>query len=148
MSGHRDSGFISASCEQVFDLVADVERYPEFLPLWRWARVAQQEHERTYVTEQEIGLGPIRERFVTRTTLSRPSAIQVTSDDTLFQAFHIHWEFTPMRSGCRASIVLRWEMRSRPLQRAIDLLLPGVARSMVDAFRNRAGQELRQRAEG
>jgi coenzyme Q-binding protein COQ10 len=142
MTGHRDTGFISASCEQVFDLVADVERYPEFLPLWRWARIARKEEQREYVTEQEIGLGPIRERFVTRTMLARPTNIQVTSDDELFRAFHIHWEFVPMRSGCRASIVLRWEMRSRALQRAIDLLLPGVARSMVDAFRARADREL------
>jgi coenzyme Q-binding protein COQ10 len=145
MTVHRDSGFISAPCDEVFDLVADVERYPEFLSLWRAARVYHREGD-VYFTEQEVGLGPIRERFRTRTALFRPTRIEVTSEDTLFRAFEIRWHFAPVRSGCRASIGLLWETRSRPLQKAIDLLLPGVARSMVDAFRARADQQLRDRS--
>jgi coenzyme Q-binding protein COQ10 len=142
MTIHRDSEFISQPCNAVFDLVADVERYPEFLSLWRSARVYHREAN-TYLTEQEIGLGPIRERFRTRTVLNRSARIDVTSDDALFRTFEIYWEFAPVRSGCRAVVGLQWEMRSRPLQKAIELLLPSVARSMVDAFRARAEQALR-----
>jgi coenzyme Q-binding protein COQ10 len=139
MTTHREARFIRAPADTVFDLVADVERYPEFLPMWRHARVYQRQGD-VYLTEQEIGLGPISERFRTRTELRRPDRIDVTSDDVLFRAFHIRWGFQPVRSGCRASIELTWEVRSWPLQAAIDLLLPTVARTMVDAFQRRAGQ--------
>jgi coenzyme Q-binding protein COQ10 len=139
MTTHREARLIPAPREIVFDLVADVERYPEFLPLWQHARIYQREHD-AYLTEQEIGLGPIRERFRTRTELRRPDRIDVTSDDALFRAFRICWSFQPAPSGSQASIALTWEVRSRRLQAAIDLLLPTVARTMVDAFQRRAAE--------
>jgi coenzyme Q-binding protein COQ10 len=142
MTTHRETQLIAASCDRVFELVADVERYPEFLSLWRHARVYHREGD-VYMTEQEVGLGPICERFRTRTELRRPQRIEVTSDDTLFETFQILWGFEPVRTGCRASIALTWEMRSRRLQKGIDLLLPTVARTMVGAFQRRADQLLR-----
>src|SRR5512134_3338248 len=86
MTTHCETRLIAASCDQVFELVADVERYPEFLSLWRCARVYHRDGD-VYLTDQEIGLGPIRERFRTRTELWRPHRIEVTSDDPLFEAF-------------------------------------------------------------
>lgn len=144
MTTHRETRLIAATCDQVFELVADVERYPEFLSLWRRARVYHREKD-AYMTFQEIGLGPIRERFRTRTELRPPRNIEVTSDDPLFEAFEILWAFDAARGGCRASIALTWQMRSRPLQAGIDLLLPTVARRMVDAFSKRADNILQRR---
>lgn len=141
MTTHRETRLIEASCDQVFELVADVERYPEFLPLWRRARVYHR-GDNVYMTEQEIGLGPIRERFRTRTVLCRPHRIEVTSEDTLFDTFHILWGFDPVCGGCRAAIALTWRVRSLPLQAGIDLLLPTVARTMVSAFSGRADEVL------
>jgi coenzyme Q-binding protein COQ10 len=141
MTTHCETRLIAASCDQVFELVADVERYPEFLSLWRCARVYHRDGD-VYLTDQEIGLGPIRERFRTRTELRRPHRIEVTSEDSLFETFQIIWGFDPLRGGCRASIALTWEMRSRRLQKGIDLLLPTVARSMVAAFSKRADRLL------
>lgn len=143
MTTHRETQLIAATCDQVFELVADVERYPEFLSLWRRARVYHRESD-MYMTDQEIGLGPIRERFRTRTDLRHPQSIEVTSDDQLFEAFQILWGFDSVRGGCRASIALTWQMRSRPLQAGIDLLLPTVARTMVGAFSKRADRVLRR----
>jgi coenzyme Q-binding protein COQ10 len=142
MTTHREARFIGAPREVVFDLVADVERYPEFLPLWRNARVYQRDDD-AYLTEQEIGLGPVRERFRTRTELRQPDRIDVTSDDALFRTFRICWDFQPVPSGCQASIALTWEVRSWRLQAAIDLLLPTIARTMVDAFQRRADEVAR-----
>lgn len=144
MTTHRDTQLIAASCDQVFDLVADVERYPEFLSLWRRARVLHRGRD-AYTTDQEIGLGPIRERFRTRTELRRPQRIEVTSDDPLFEAFRIVWGFDSVRGGCRASIALTWQVRSRSLQAGVDLLLPKVARNMVQAFSRRADELLLRR---
>jgi coenzyme Q-binding protein COQ10 len=141
MTTHCEMQVIAASCDQVFELVADVERYPEFLSLWRRAHVYHRDGD-VYLTNQEIGLGPICECFRTRTELRRPQRIEVTSEDWLFHTFHIVWRFEPVRGGCRVSIALTWETRSRPLQRGIDLLLPTVARTMVRDFGKRADQVL------
>lgn len=142
MSTHKDSQIIQAPRERIFDLVADVERYPEFLPLWVDAHVYRHSGETTYFTEQEVGLGPLHERFRTKTVISRPDAIEVTSADGLFRDFRILWTFTDVGLGkkqaCRTDIALTWQVHSWLMQRAIDMVLPETARSMVRAFARRA----------
>ena len=144
MSTHRDSLVIAAPRERVFDLVADVERYPEFLPLWLDARIYRHRDESTYFTEQEVGLGLLHERFRTKTVMERPNSIEVSSHDGLFRDFRIHWAFadagTAAKPACQVDIALTWQVRSRLMQRAIDLVLPETARSMVRAFDRRARQ--------
>ncbi len=142
MSIHRDSLIIPAPPERIFDLVADVERYPEFLPLWLDARIYRHQDETTYFTEQEVGLGPLHERFRTKTVMTRPDIIEVTSHDGLFRDFRIRWTFEDAgvggKAACRANVALTWQVRSWLMQRAIDLVLPETARSMVEAFARRA----------
>jgi ribosome-associated toxin RatA of RatAB toxin-antitoxin module len=145
MTTHRETRFVAAPLELLFDLVADVERYPEFLSLWRSAHIYQRE-EGGYFTDQEIGLGPIRERFRTHTRLMRPEWIDVTSVDPLFQAFHIHWDFAAAQHRVRVQIALTWKVRSRLLQHGIDAALPVTARRMIAAFEDRARQAKRRHA--
>lgn len=137
MATHRETRFIPVLPEHLFDLVADVERYPQYLSLWQSAQVYERV-ENGYFTDQEIGLGPIRESFRTRTTFERPAWIDVTSIDPLFKQFHIRWDFSPVRSGTRIRIALTWEVRSRLLQRAIEAALPSTTRRMVLAFEEEA----------
>ena len=80
MTRHREERMVRTPRAVLFDIVADVERYPEFLPMWRQVRIRQRRGN-TYYTDQEIGLGPIRERFMTRTVLAPPEAIEITSED-------------------------------------------------------------------
>lgn len=141
LTTHTESRLIRAPQAHIFDLVADVESYPDFLPMWSSARVVGRERD-IYYTVQELGVGPIRETFRTRTELHRPVSIVVSSIDDMFRTFNIHWDFDPMGGGCRISIALTWEMRSRVLQRAIDLLLPETASAMVRAFEKRAHETL------
>ena len=139
MTIHRESRYVPVPPEAIFDLVADVERYPEFLTLWRSARVYAHEGD-GYFTEQEIGLGPIRERFRTRTRLCRPDYINVTSIDPLFKTFRIRWDFVPVRdrAGAEVRIAMTWEVASRLLQKGIEAMLPMTATRMVTAFEKRA----------
>lgn len=137
MTEHRQRRRVAVPCEVLFDLVADVERYPEFLTLWRSARVYAREAD-GYYTMQEVGLGPIRERFRTHTRLARPGSIEVTSIDPLFKVFRIRWDFQPIAAGCEVGISLTWEVHTRLLQRAIDAVLPTTATRMVEAFESRA----------
>lgn len=139
MSIHTEHRLIHASQERLFELIADVEKYPDFLPMWIDARIYRRRGD-TYFTEQEIGLGPVRQRFRTKTVLASPTRIEVTSADGLFREFFIRWDLASAGQNCRVDITLSWEVRSYLMQKAIDLLLPETARSMVLAFERRADQ--------
>ena len=137
MSIHSEHRLIRAPQERLFELIADVEEYPDFLPMWVDARIYRRRGN-TYFTEQEIGLGPLRQRFRTKTELTPPTRIEVTSADGLFREFFIRWDLASAGQNCRVDISLSWEVRSFLMQKAIDLLLPETARSMVLAFERRA----------
>jgi Polyketide cyclase / dehydrase and lipid transport len=81
--------------EQLFDLAADVERYPEFQRWWIAARIRKWEGD-SYYTDQVLGFGPIRVRFGSKTVLHRPERIDVTSDEPPFRRFALSWIFEPL----------------------------------------------------
>ncbi len=125
----------------LFDLAADVERYPEFLPWWIAARVLKRDAN-VYHTDQILGLGPLRVRFVSKAVLHRPRRIDVTSDKPPFRRFELSWIFEPIAgAGCRVSVVATLALRSRLLQRVVDQLLPAAVSGIITAFeaRVRAG---------
>ncbi len=137
MTIHTESRVIRASPDHLFDMVADVESYPDFLPLWVSAKVVARRGN-AYQTEQEVGLGPLRQNFRTTTVLFRPRRIEVTSTDPLFRDFYIHWDFHPVGSGCRVTIAMSWQVQSGLMQKAIDQMLPKTAKAMVESFESRA----------
>jgi coenzyme Q-binding protein COQ10 len=124
--------------EQLFDLAADVERYPEFLPWWQSARVRRRDGD-IYYTEQVIGFGPIRRRFSTKTVLRRPEAIEVTSADGQFETFQLIWRFALLAEG-RTTVALTGELEMRgPLLRDLfGQMAAGSAGSILSAFEERA----------
>lgn len=142
MTRHREERLVAVPRQVIFDLVADVERYPEFLPMWREARVRDRAEDH-YDTDQLVGFGPVVERFSTRTALWPPETIEVTSGDRLFRRFLIRWRFLEDDAGCRAVIELDWKVRNPLLQKAIDFVLPQTARMMIDAFEQRALERFR-----
>jgi coenzyme Q-binding protein COQ10 len=122
----------------MFNLVADVERYPEFVPLLRKARVVGR-FDGGYETEQTLALGPLAHSFRTRTQLDRPHSIVVTSDDRSFCLFDVRWSFAPTAERCcRIDFSLECEPRSIWLRPIGDVLVGQMALSMVQAFATRA----------
>ena len=135
---HRESRVVAVSAERMFDLVADVERYPEFLPLMRSATIVRR-HERAYETEQVLALGLLSYRFLTRTELDRPRSIVVTSADRNFRRFDLRWSFAPTPEGfCHTDFTLDCEVRSFWLKPIGDALTLQMAATMVGAFAARA----------
>ncbi|MGF1612976.1 MAG: type II toxin-antitoxin system RatA family toxin [Gammaproteobacteria bacterium] len=140
MSMHSEQRVIACSPEQFFDIVADVESYPVFLPFWREAKVYRRTGQ-VYYTRQEIGIGPVRENFRSKTTLQPPTQIDIVSSEPMFQEFAIHWKFKPTPAGeCQIRFTLSIEARSGLLRKIMDALLADTARSMVAAFERRAGE--------
>lgn len=137
---YRKRRVIEISSEHMFDLVADVERYPEFLPLIRKAKIVRRDAS-AYETQQTMALGVLFYQFRTRTELNRPHAIRVTSTDWNFRHFEIGWSFTPTPEGhCCVDFTLDCQIRALWLNPFSNVLITQMGATMVDAFVTRARQ--------
>jgi len=126
------------SCEQVFDLAADIERYPDFLKWWISAHIRKRESNVWYV-DQVMGVGPIRVQFESKAVLRRPKRIDVTSTDQPFRKYALTWLIAATEStGCRLSILAEFELQSGFLQHVVDRLLPSAIDDVMAAFEARA----------
>lgn len=138
LASHTETRFVELAADHIFDLVADVEHYPEFLPFWRSATVCNRTAE-GYETEQALALGFWVYRFRTCTMLDRPNRIAIRSNDSLFRDFKIYWHFSPTETGgCRVDLSLEYAVVLPFLQPILDLMMMPTASAMVAAFENRA----------
>ncbi len=138
MPSYAEDRVLSYTPEQLFDLVADVERYPEFLPWWIAAKIRKWDGD-VYYTDQVIGFGMFRERFPSKTVLIRPERIDVTSDAGPFRRLEIQWTFEPApQRGCLVGFHLDFELSSKLVQRLFALLFSDAARRVVPSFERRA----------
>ena len=137
MPRHSESRQVPYTPEQLFDLVADVGRYPEFLPWCVGARVRTRT-ETEMVADLTIGFGPFRESFTSRVTLDRPRNIGVRYENGPFKYLTNTWRFDPEPTGCRVHFHVDFEFRSRLLQVAIGAVFHEAVRRMVAAFMTRA----------
>lgn len=124
--------------EQLFDLVADVEHYPLFVPNWAAARIIKR-IPGGYQTDQIVRFGPLREEFITETHLERPHSITVKDVKGPFDHLQILWIFTGIPEGaCHIALTVDVELRSRALQAASRIMAGDSAERMVHAFEERA----------
>jgi coenzyme Q-binding protein COQ10 len=134
---YADRKLVGYTPEQLYDLVADVGRYPEFLPWCVGARVRSQTPTEL-VADLTIGFGPFRESFTSRVTLERPHKIQVRYENGPFRYLNNQWVFIPDPNGVQVDFWVDFEFRSKLLQRAIGVVFNEAVRRMVGAFLKRA----------
>jgi coenzyme Q-binding protein COQ10 len=137
MPRHAESRTVPYRADQLFDLVADVAAYPQFLPWCVGARIRSRS-ETELVADLTIGFGPFRESFTSRVTLARPGDIRVTYENGPFRYLKNEWRFAPAPGGCRVDFSVDFEFRSRLLQAAIGVVFDQAVRRMVAAFMTRA----------
>lgn len=138
MPKHAEKKHLPYGPDQMFDLVADVGRYPEFLPWCRGARVRTRE-ENLVVADLIIGFKGITERFTSRVTLDRArGVIDVAYQEGPFKYLENHWEFIEQEDGCLIDFYVDFEFRSRFLQTMIGAVFTEAVRRMVNAFEARA----------
>ena len=137
MPTHAEKKVLRYSPEQMFDLVADVRRYPEFLPWCVGARILSPT-EGELVADLTIGFKMFRETFRSRVTLERPGHIHVTYENGPFRYLNNHWRFKPVPQGTEVDFFVDFEFRSRILQMAIGVVFNEAVRLMVRAFERRA----------
>ena len=137
MPTHAEQRVVSYTPEQLFALVADIERYPEFLPWCLAARVKERRAD-LVVADLVIGFRMFRERFTSRVALDRPRCIDVTYAEGPFRRLNNHWVFEPVPGGCHIDFYVDFEFKSRLMQKLIEVLFSEAVRRMVGAFEKRA----------
>lgn len=126
----------------IFGIVADVERYPEFVPWCAGLRVLRREPApfgEVIWAETLVGYRSLRERYTSRVELDRQGRrIDVNQTEGPFRQLENHWRFTPVDEGCRVDFSIVFEFRSRLLGHIAGAALALVMGRMTDAFEARA----------
>jgi len=129
--------------QAMVDLVADVEAYPQFLPLCDsltvLSRSAAEPGIETIVARMGVGYGPLQESFTSRITINRAlHQIDVTHIDGPFRQLDNRWRFVPSRSGCLVEFSITYEFRSFALQLLLGNMFDRAFRKFAEAFESRA----------
>ena len=144
MPQFRNKRRVQHAASQMFDLVADVERYPEFVPLCQSLRVRKrmpgEQGTETLVADMTVAYKVMRETFVSRVTLDRPNLkIQVAYLDGPFSQLDNRWTFAPLsESTCEVEFFIAYEFRSRVLGMLMGAMFDAAFRRFAGAFERRA----------
>lgn len=123
--------------DQLFDLVADVGRYPDFLP-WCAGALVRSRSETELVADLTIGFGPIRESFTSRVALERPGRIRTRYENGPFRYLNNQWIFAQATGGTQVHFWVDFEFQNVLLRRALTPVFGEAVKRMVSAFRKRA----------
>ena len=137
MPSFRAARRVPFTPRQMFDLVADVERYPEFLPWCLGCRVVSRAPGEIRA-DLLIGFRVFRERWHSRVLLDRPRQIDVEYVHGPFRHLENRWRFEPHPEGCLVDFYVDFEFRSKLLSRVIAGLFGEAVHHMVRAFETRA----------
>ncbi len=138
MPVHKEKRVLPYTSDQLYRLVVDIERYPEFLPWCLGARIKTRQ-ERLIVADLIIGFKMFRERFTSRVVPNAAEQrIDVTYAEGPFRYLENHWIFIDHPEGCEIDFYVDFAFRSKLLQKVIEGLFHEAVRRMVAAFETRA----------
>ncbi len=141
---HTEQQISPYSPQQLFNLVADIEQYPKFLPWCRAARIIERK-ENEFLGELIISFAHMSERYTSRVSLTPPQENTEASIDVVmvkgpFKHLINGWKFTPINGGTRIDFMLDFQFRSHILERLIGSLFSKATTKMVSAFKARADE--------
>lgn len=138
MPGIHEIRRLPYSVEQMFDLVADVARYGEFLP-WVIATRVRSDSETEMVADMLVGFNALREKFTSRVGKDRPHRIEVIYVDGPLQDLDNVWHFRPLGSdACEVDFRVDFTFRSAMFEKLAGQYFDRAFRKMVAAFEERA----------
>jgi coenzyme Q-binding protein COQ10 len=137
MPRHSERRFLPYTPDQLFDLVADVKRYDEFLP-WVSAVRVRSSSETEMVADLIVGFGAFRERFTSRVTKQRPSQIEVEYVEGPLKFLHNEWRFEPAEGGTNLGFTVDFAFKNRIFEAVAGQVFDRALRKMTNAFEERA----------
>ena len=138
MPRHSESRTLPWSPEEMFDLVADIRRYPEFLP-WVAAVRIKESSDTLLVADMSVGFKSLRETFTSRVTLNRPGHVDVDYISGPLKHLHNDWRFHPSENGgTRLEFDVDFEFKSKIFERIAGAFFHEAFKRMVASFEARA----------
>jgi coenzyme Q-binding protein COQ10 len=144
MAEHSEIRNVPYPLEAMFQAVADIEKYPQFLPWCVGLRILTREHVKereVIIAEMVVGYKGIREKYTSRVVIDRVGqTIDVTQTDGPFRVLENHWKFTPDGTGCRVELSLAYDFRNFMLNLVAGAAFGRVYARMAEAFERRANK--------
>lgn len=138
MPSHTEQVDLPYSPRQVFDLVADIESYPRFLPSVISARIRRRNGDMLWV-DQRVRFALFRVSIATRAVLQAPIRIHIVCQDNPLVRFKQIWTFADnLAGGTRLRSSTEYEFRAKLMRLALDATFKDLQRATMDAFATRA----------
>lgn len=138
MTSINRSALVEYSAEQMFDLVNDIEHYPEFMQGCVSAKVLSQS-DTELIGELRLSKAGISQQFTTKNVLVRPVRIDMSLVEGGFKNFSSQWTFDALtENACKISLAMEFEFKSGLMGFAAEKLFSSSANNLVDAIVQRA----------
>lgn len=139
MTQINKTAHVPYSAEQMYQLVNDIEKYPDFLPWCSNVRVLRQMDSQVEA-QISMELGKLRQSFTTRNTREPPARLRMDLIEGPFQHLHGRWAFDPDGSGCRVSLQMDFEFKNTLARLTLGGAFNKIVNSLMSAFVQRAHQ--------
>jgi coenzyme Q-binding protein COQ10 len=136
MRQHNEEIILPYTAQQLYALVADVEKYPEFIP-WCVATRIRERDEKSILADMVVGFKGITEKYTSRVHLLE-NEIEIEYISGPFATLENNWKFTALENGSKISFVIKFQFKSKILQALIGGLFETACHKMVSAFTERA----------
>lgn len=138
MISHREARFVPYPAALMYEVVSDVEKYPQFLP-WVVALRVLSRGDNRLTAEMAVGYGALRERYTSDIALDPVNLkVDVSQTSGPFKVLENHWEFAPQGDGCEITFSIQFEFKSRLLHSVASAKFEKALLKMTDAFEARA----------
>jgi coenzyme Q-binding protein COQ10 len=140
MTAYKERVVVPYTIQQMYDLVAGVERYPEFLPWCIGARILKRDGNILYA-DLVIGWKVLRERFSSKVVLNPPYSVQFDYTNGPLKYLHGDWRFSPTaQGGTLVEFQVDFEFKSKALSLVMGGVFSELVHRMVGAYEARANQ--------
>jgi coenzyme Q-binding protein COQ10 len=143
MPTHSIEKILPYTPKELFDLVADIESYPTFLPWCSGARIIEREGD-VVLADLMIDFKGVHGKYTSRVLLDEAEGeISVELAQGPFKHLYQGWKFTPRHQGTLVEFDIDFVIRSRILEKIIDLVFDSACKKMMMAFEDQARQRYR-----
>ena len=137
MPSHRETRVLPYTTEQMYDLVADIRRYPEFLP-WVIAMRVRSETREEALADMIVGFKGIRETFTSRVRKTPNEEICVEYIEGPLKYLRNDWRFVPNLAGCAVDFSVEFAFKNKMFEMLAGQVFGSALRKMIGAFERRA----------
>ena len=141
MKTHTEICIIDSEINEVFNIVADIESYPEFLPWCVGARITETNMQNDFKklkADLIIAFGSLREKISSDILINEKDYnIEIFSSDKPFKILQGKWNFLQVEKGCKVSFNIKFEFRSKIIDKLIGLVFFKAIKKIVKAFQQR-----------